>query len=266
MTPSFGLFVSWRGWRDDRTVRQRAIPDALWLQTVARYPFVEWRPTRQLEALRRLSTLFLARKEFTGAAGFNVTDEIAVAVAVQACLPVLGLKGGLAAYDGFVGIVLHADEVVARRAVTDDDGIVHEYDEALTGEAMEGGPVMLCWHDVAEAGRSARWGYNVVIHEFAHVLDMADGAADGVPALPDRASRQAWLKVLRAGHEQLLAALDAGRQTLLDPYAAESVDEFFAVASEIFFVSPHDLIAEQPALYRLLAGYYRQDPAAYVRP
>ena len=243
-------------------LRQRAIPDDLWRLTLARYPFVNWRTTDELLALRRLATLFLARKEFSGAAGFEVSDEIAVAVAVQACLPVIHL--GLDAYDGFVGIVMHADEVVARRQRTDDDGVVHEYDEPLAGEAMDGGPVMLSWQDVAQAGESAQWGYNVVVHEFAHVLDMADGAADGMPPLPDRAARAAWAEVLNAGYQRLADALDAGQDTLLDPYAAESIDEFFAVASETFFVAPHDLIEEHPDLYRLLAGYYRQDPARHA--
>ena len=142
-------------------------------------PFLAERSASDLKQLRRLATLFLNEKEFTGIGGLIVTDEMAVSIAAQACLPVL--RFGLAPYRGFVGIVVHADEVVARRSTTDDDGIVHEYDEVLTGEAMEGGPVMLSWRDVSQAGSTAEWGYNVVIHEFAHVLDMGDGAADGVP-------------------------------------------------------------------------------------
>src|SRR5438874_1812941 len=150
-----------------------------------------------------------------------------LAVAAQACLPVLRL--GLDAYDGFVGIVMHSDEVVARREITDESGVVHQYDETLTGEAMEGGPVMLSWHDVESAGESAEWGYNVVIHEFAHVLDMRDGLADGVPLLSDRAARERWLRVINAEYSSFCDAVDSGHDTLLDPYGAESIDEFFAV-------------------------------------
>jgi hypothetical protein len=227
----------WRKLRDERILRRRPIPDALWQLTLARYPFLARRGPADRAMLRELATLFLARKEFTGAQGFQLSDEIAVAVAAQACLPVLRL--GLDCYDGFVGIVMHRDEVVARREVMDESGVVHHYDETLTGEAMEGGPVMLSWRDVESAGVSAEWGYNVVIHEFAHVLDMRDGLADGMPPLPDRPAREHWMNVIG--------------------------DEFFAVATEVFFVAPADMAAEHPRLYRLLAGYYLQDPAAETR-
>jgi Mlc titration factor MtfA (ptsG expression regulator) len=252
----------WSGWRrlrERRTLRRRAIPDTLWELTLARYPFLAGRDADELATLRTLATLFLAEKEFAGAHGFEVSDEIAVAIAAQACLPVLRL--GLARYAGFVGIVVHPDEVVARREVVDEDGIVHHYDETLAGEAMEGGPVMLSWHDVQNAGESAEYGYNVVIHEFAHVLDMGDGLADGIPPLPDRAARAAWRAVIDDEYARFCERVDGEEDTLLDPYGAESVDEFFAVASEVFFVAPAGLLAEHPRLYALLAGYYRQDPA-----
>jgi len=203
--------------------------------------------------------LFLADKEFAGMQGLEVDDGMAVAIASQACLPILRL--GLSHYDGFKGIVVHPDVVVARREVMDEDGVVHHYDEELSGEAMEGGPVMLSWRDVADAGDSAAWGYNVVIHEFAHVLDMRDGAADGVPLLPDRAARERWLAVLQPQWQAFRACVDAGEETLIDPYGAEAIDEFFAVASELFFVDGAAMRAEHPLLYDLLSGYYRQDPA-----
>ena len=192
---------------------------------------------------------------------FERSDRsMAVAIAAQACLPILEL--GLPAYDGFKGIVVHPDVVVARREVMDEDGIVHEYDEELAGEAMEGGPVMLSWRDVADAGDSAAWGYNVVVHEFAHVLDMRDGVADGVPLLADRAARARWLAVLEPQWIEFCERVDAGEDTLIDPYGAEAIDEFFAVASELFFVDAPSMRREHPALYTLLAEYYRQDPAA----
>lgn len=244
--------------RDERTLRRRAIPDHLWDLTVARYPFISRRSAEDLASLRDLATLFLAEKEFHGAQGLEITDEIAVSIAAQACLPILRL--GLAHYNSFVGIVVHPDEVVARREVMDEDGVVHHYDETVTGEAMAGGPVMLSWHDVAGAGESAEWGYNVVIHEFAHVLDMGDGAADGVPPLADREAREAWAALIDAGFNHFCDQVDAGQDTLLDPYGAQGVDEFFAVASEAFFVAPGDLRMEHPTLYELFAGYFQQRP------
>lgn len=252
-----------RNWREQRAIERHAIPDALWQLTLLRYPFLAQRSAEDLAELRRLCSLFLAGKEFHGVAGFEVSDEIAVAVAAQACLPVLRL--GLGWYDGFVGIVMHAGEVVAQRRYEDEDGIVHEYDEELAGEAMEGGPLMLAWQDIAVSDDPAEFGadavYNVVIHEFAHVIDMRDGLADGVPPL-DAAERERWIEVIDAEWETFCQRVDAGEDTLIDPYGAEAVEEFFAVAVEAFFVAPAAMRTEEPAMYALLAGFFKQDPAA----
>jgi Mlc titration factor MtfA (ptsG expression regulator) len=249
-----------RRWRDRRTLERRPIPDPLWSATLAHLPFLNRLPHEDAQRLRELATLFLDRKEFSGAHGLAVTDDMAVAIAAQACLPIIHL--GLEWYGGFVGIVVHADEVVARREVMDEDGVVHHYDEPLSGEAMEGGPVTLSWRDVAEAGGSAEWGYNVVIHEFAHVLDMRDGYADGMPPLPSRVAQSEWQAAFGASYEAFCTQVDADRDTLLDPYAAEAPSEFFAVACEAFFVAPLDLQAEYPAVYAQLRQFFRQDPAS----
>ena len=250
----------WRARREARIVERRAISDVLWAQTLASLPFLARLPADDQAALRRLSSLFLDQKEFAGAGGLTVTDEMAVHITAQACLPVLRL--GLDGYAGFVGIVVHPDEVVATREVVDDDGVVHEYDEVLSGEAMEGGPLMLSWTDVHAAGESADWAYNVVIHEFAHVLDMADGAPDGVPVLPSAAVRRQWAEAIDGEYEAFCERVDAQDETALDPYGATGVDEFFAVAVEAFFVAPNAMRAEHPMLYALFAGYFKQDPAA----
>jgi len=249
---------AWRSVRERRALARRAIPDALWRRTLRRFPFLDLHDAVDAAELRRLTSLFLDQKEFSAAGALRLTDDIAVAIAAQACLPVLRL--GLAAYAGFVGIVVHPGQVVVRREVTDDDGITHDYDEVLAGEAMEGGPVMLSWSDVRRAGRSSAQGYNVVIHEFAHVLDMGDGLADGMPPMPPEV-RERWQRVLAPEYEAFCRRVDADDDTALDPYGAENPGEFFAVASEAFFVSPAALRAEHPALYELLAGFYRQRPA-----
>ncbi|WP_419964640.1 zinc-dependent peptidase [Pelomonas cellulosilytica] len=256
------MLDAWRRWREQRAIERHTIPDALWQLTLLRYPFLALRSADDLAELRRLCSLFLASKEFHGAGGFEVTDEVAVAVAAQACLPVLRL--GLGWYDGFVGIVMHEGEVVAQRRVEDEDGIVHEYDEELAGEAMEGGPLMLSWNAIAVSNDPTLFGkdevYNVVIHEFAHVIDMRDGEADGVPPLGP-AEREQWIAVIDAEWEKFCQRVDAGGETLIDPYGAEAVEEFFAVAVEAFFVAPAAMRAEEPAMYELLAGFFRQDPA-----
>jgi Mlc titration factor MtfA (ptsG expression regulator) len=251
----------WQRRRDGRALERRAIPDALWHSTLIDYPFLAQRADADASDLRRLTSLFLDRKEFSGAQGFVVTDAIAVAVAAQACLPVLAL--GLQLYDGFVGIVLHADQVVVAREVTDDHtGVVHGYDDVLAGEAMEGGPVMLSWADVsAGSEHNGDSAYNVVIHEFAHVIDMVDGAADGVPPLPSAAERASWRQTLMREFDVFSERAVCGHTSVIDPYGAQAPEEFFAVASEAFFVAPAALKEEQPALYRLLASFYRQEPA-----
>jgi Mlc titration factor MtfA (ptsG expression regulator) len=245
--------------RQDAAVARRPIPDDLWKRTLGRHAFLRRVDPADAAELRRLTSLFLDRKEFSAGGGLQLRDAMVVAIAAQAVLPVLRL--GLDRYDGFVGIVVHPDQVVARREQTDDDGLVHEFDEVLAGEAMEGGPVMLSWQDVGAAGRSAVQSYNVVIHEFAHVLDMADGVADGVPLLPPGLPRSEWLSTLRAGHDALQARVDAGVPTALDPYGAQGEEEFFAVASEAFFVNPQAMQAEHPNLYAMFARFYKQDPA-----
>ncbi|PPE70312.1 zinc-dependent peptidase [Caldimonas thermodepolymerans] len=250
----------WREAREAHLLRRHEIPAGLWHRVLDAYPFLARRSAEDLAELRRLATLFLRRKEFTGAGGFQITDEVAVAIAAQACLPVLRL--GLHLYDGFVGIVVHGDQVVARRTVVDETGVVHEYDEVLAGEAMEGGPVTLSWQDVQEAGQSAELGYNVVIHEFIHKIDMLDGEPDGVPPLPDRARREAWIAQIDDEYERFCDEVDAGVETFLDPYGAESVDEFFAVAAEAFFVAPGSFRAAHPRLHELFRDYFRQDPPA----
>jgi Mlc titration factor MtfA (ptsG expression regulator) len=246
--------------REAAAVARKPIPDLLWRRTLKRFPFLPRAGTTEEASLRRMTSLFLDRKEFTGAHGLVVSDDMAVAIAAQACLPVLQMD--LGAYQGFIGIVVHPGLARARRSFADDDGVVHEFEETLSGEALEGGPVMLSWRDVRSAGARAAQGYNVVIHEFVHVLDMADGLADGMPLLPIDISRREWSAGLDAAYQAFCQAVESGTPTALDPYGAESPSEFFAVTSEAFFVAPQVLQAEHPAVYGLLMRYFRQDPLA----
>jgi MtfA peptidase len=236
-----------------------AIPDALWERVLRRYDFLARRPPDEVAKLRALAAEFLASKEFHGAGELVITDDIALSIAAQAVLPVLHLS--LDWYDDFVGIVVHPGEVVARRTTTDETGVVHDWDEVLAGEAMEGGPVMLNWHDVAHAGASAAEGYNVVIHEFVHKIDLRDGAPNGCPPLPSRAARARWLAVLereyRRFREQVVVAERfGGQEPWLDPYGATAIDEFFAVACEAYFVNRERFGREFAELTALFDGFY----------
>ncbi|MBT2304722.1 zinc-dependent peptidase [Variovorax paradoxus] len=245
------------------------IPEPAWQATLARYPFLAERPAADLERLRRLAAEFLRDKEFHGAHGFVITDEVALAVAAQAVLPVLHLRGGLRWYDDFVGIVVHPSEAVARRKTTDETGVVHEYEEVLAGEAMDRGPVMLSWQDVLASSITRDAGYNVVIHEFAHKIDMRGGAADGCPPLPAgfagtssaRDARVAWFAVLQPAYDAfrekiIVAERFGGEPPWLDAYGAESPGEFFAVACEAYFVNRTKLAAEFAELVALFDEFF----------
>ncbi|MCV2369292.1 M90 family metallopeptidase [Roseateles oligotrophus] len=257
------LKQAWARRVEASAMRRHPIPEPLWQLTLLRYPFLAQRSDSDLAELRRLCSLFLASKEFHGVAGFEVSDSVALAVAAQACLPVLRL--GLHWYDSFVGIVIHADEVVAQREHMDEDGIVHRFEESLAGEAMEGGPLMLVWSafEPEEPGADDRNIFNVVIHEFAHVIDMHGGWADGVPRQSSKAAHHHWLAVIETQWLSFCERVEADEATLIDPYGAESLEEFFAVAAEVFFVQPKAMLIEQPALYRLLADFFKQDPALF---
>ncbi len=249
------------------------IPPALWLQTLQHYPFLLAITLHEQAKLRALSALFLQRKQFHGGQGLVVTDAMAVAIAAQACLPLLHWgkpAQALGWYGDFVTIVVHSGAVVARRRTTDEAGVVHHYDEHLVGEAMERGPVMLSWSDVQAAGQSAAHGTNVVVHEFAHKLDMQSGSADGCPPLPagfmgTRSARaahalwwQAWEPAYENFREQVLIAQRFGGQPpWLDSYGATAPAEFFAVACEAYFVNRSRFAQELPALVPMLDGFFR---------
>jgi len=166
--------------------RQTAIADELWTKTLAALPFIDNLAVDEKNEMKLLAEQFLATKEFSTGGGLQLTDEICVSIAAQGCLPILKL--GLAAYREWVGIVVYPNEFVVPLHIEDDSGVVHEFTDVLSGEAWQGGPLIISWRDVQMAGE----GYNVVIHEFAHVLDMADGVANGVPLLPPDLPREQW--------------------------------------------------------------------------
>ena len=248
------------------------VPAALWQATVATYPFLERLTPAEDAHLQQLVAHFLQRKEFSGAHGLVITDAMAVAIAAQACVLLLYFgepADALRWYDDFVGIVVHADDVVARRKVVDEAGVVHHYREELMGEAMEGGPVMLSWAAV-QPGHAAHGGHtNVVIHEFAHKLDMHDGEANGCPPLPAgflgaRTAREghaawcsAWEPAYADFREQVVKAERFGAAwPWLDSYGATAPAEFFAVVCEAYFVSPADLARDFPGLMPVLDAFF----------
>lgn len=265
--------------------RPTPMPDALWRQTLAQHPFLTVLDAHAVQRLRLLCTHFLLEKEFHGANGLEVTDAMALAIAAQACLPLLHMHGVsgepvrdplklLDWYGDFVGIVVQPGAVVARRKTTDGAGVVHHYDEVLAGEAMDRGPLMLSWEDVVNAGERAQYGHNVVIHEFAHKLDMlgmqmGDGP-DGAPPLPSgfmgtrhrTEARAIWRGTMQESYDRFREAVAmaerfGAERPWLDDYAATDAAEFFAVTCEAYFVNRPRFEAEFPELMPLYDGFFQ---------
>lgn len=251
--------------------RTLSLDPAAWQRLLARLPFLARLDERDAARLRERIAEFLSHKTFSGAHGLEPDDDMRLAIAAQACLPVLHL--GLAAYSDFVEIVVYPSAFAVHRHVTDDDGLVHEFDDVLAGEAMDGGPVVLSWEDAGAPGDT-----NVVIHEFIHKLDLADGAADGCPPLPASA-RATWLDTLQAAYDRFCVAVDQVESEIpahidpesgeaddwyarlpLDPYAATDEAEFFAVAAEVHFVDPSRLRTAFPALADRFDAYFGSRP------
>jgi Mlc titration factor MtfA (ptsG expression regulator) len=257
------MFEALRSWRRQRVLARSAIPDALWREALDRLPFLRGLAGEDLARLRELTVLFLDAKGIVGAGGHEVTPLQRVTIAVQACVLVLNLD--LSLYDGFENVIVYPGEFVPGWEWEDEAGVVHRHHEPLAGEAMPRGPVVLSWPDVEAAGDWDASGMNLVIHEFAHKIDMRNGDANGCPPLPDDVSAAEWKGAFAQAYDDFAARVDAGEPTSIDPYAAENPGEFFAVLSEVFFAEPGLLVEAYPEVYRLLARFYRQDPEAALR-
>jgi Mlc titration factor MtfA (ptsG expression regulator) len=257
------VFEALRNWRRRRVLATSRIPEALWREALDMLPFLAVFTEDELVRLRELCVLFLDAKGVIGAGGHEVTPLQRLVIALQACVLVLNLD--LSLYDGFENIVVYPDEFVPGWEWEDEAGVVHTMDEPLAGEAMPRGPVILSWPDVVAASDWEAAGMNLVIHEFAHKIDMQAGDANGCPPLPPEMSPKAWSEALGAAYEDFARRVDGGESTSIDPYAAEDPGEFFAVLSEVFFSAPALLLHEYPQVYEQFRRFYRQDPAARAR-
>ena len=240
-------------------MRDRPLADELWNRTVARLPILSRLSTHELVKLRDLSTIFLVEKRFQALQDASIDNDFRVAVAAQACLPILEI--GLDWYSGWKTILIIPDAYEITRTETDDSGVVHEYRDELAGEVLHIGPVVLSVVDVLASGSGD--GYNVVIHEAAHKIDGKDDSFDGCPPLPEDIPIEEWRSVFTDAYERLRAGHRRKRRRSrprIDPYAAFSPDEFFAVSVESFFECPAVLRSDFPGVYALLSRFFRQDP------
>ena len=265
---------------------RRAAPDideAQWQQAVQAMPFLHRLDADDLARLKSLAARFLDTHAVSGAGDFEVGNEVALRIAAQACLPVLNLTLDL--YDDMAGVIVYPAAFVVRHSEVDEAGVVHEWEAAMAGEALDaGGAVVLSWEDAQE---DHLWddGGNLVIHEFVHKIDMGSGGANGCP--PFLAQFHAgidparWKAAFSTAYDDFCARVDALERQLppdfddenehhldlyadlaqalpMDPYGSEAPAEFFAVASEAFFARPAPLRRTYPQVFELLEQYYRQ--------
>lgn len=232
-----------------------AIDDRLFDALLARYRRFGWLDPSQRRALRSHCEKFLRTKALEPVGDFEPSAEQRLALAMQACLPILSL--GLDYYREWRGIVLYPTEFLPTHEYMDEDGVVHVERRAESGEALPSGPIVLAADEILRDGSD---GVNVIVHECAHKLDMINGDANGFPPLHSDMSHAEWTRVFNTAFEELRRRDGRGEDTGLDPYAGESPAEFFAVASEAFFEQAHALRMHYPAVHGQLRAFYRLDP------
>lgn len=241
-------------------LRQAPFPTE-WAAILAKnVPFVARLSATDQAELRGLVQVFLAEKYFEGCDGVEITDEIRLTIAAQACLLLLRRKTDI--YPKLITILVYPSAYVTNMPQHGPHGIVTEGPQGRLGEAWTSGVVVLSWDDVKLGAADVNDGHNLVYHEFAHQLDQEDGSADGAPILPHRSLYAAWARILGSEYEALRKASDAGQKSILDEYGATEPAEFFAVATECFFEKPAQMKQKHAELYEELKLYYEQDPEA----
>jgi Mlc titration factor MtfA (ptsG expression regulator) len=250
----FGL----KTWRRARILEDNPLDEHLWRSVTNRFSFARALSEEELERLKTWVILFLHEKHIEGAGGIELNTQARLSIAVQACILILNLD--LDYYSGWHEIIVYPDQFVPHRDYVDETGVVHSYHEPLMGEAWERGPIILSYADVMSSSEAD--GVNVVIHEFAHKLDMLNGAPNGYPPLHPDMDRAAWVNAFSKAYQDFCERCDRDEELAIDCYAAESPGEFFAVLSELFFELPSALEQIYPEVYFQLSSFYRQDPLA----
>ena len=251
--------LHWLKERRQEQVRRREFQGP-WREVIERnVRFASYLPPADRKGLEEGVLIFLSEKNFERAGGLEMTDEIKVTIAAQACILLLHRKTNY--YPGLYSIIVYPHAYVARQTVREGRGIIVEGMQPRLGESWTQGAVVLSWDDVLAGASDIHDGHNVVFHEFAHQLDAQDGAMDGAPILSDHSMYATWASVLGQEYERLQQDTALGKETLLDQYGATNPAEFFAVATEFFFEKPRQLRQQLPQLYEELRQYYKQDPA-----
>ena len=257
------MFAFLRRRRRD-AVRRRPFPTP-WRSFIDKnVPYVARLSACDREELFGHVQVFLDEKRFEGCGGLEITDEVRVTIAAQACILLLHREAD--PYPQLLSILVYPTAYVVRGGRRTPEGLIAEGPEARLGESWARDVVVLAWDNVLSGAADIHDGHNVVLHEFAHQLDQESGGGDGAPALPRRSMYVAWARVLGHDYQQLVTDVGLRQRTLIDAYGATNPAEFFAVATETFFEKPRQLQSRHPELYDQLKGFYRQDPARLIGP
>jgi MtfA peptidase len=248
------FFVAWQR----RRVQGRPFPPAWRAILQARVPYFRRLPADLQLQLKKHIQVFVREKDFIGCDGLEVTDEMRVTIAAQACLLILNRRADY--FPRLREILVYPAAFVVERLHGDAIGLQQERRQVLSGESWARGQVVLSWEDVLHGAAIDDDGRNVVIHEFAHQLDQEKGHATGAPLLGHRERYVRWSSVMAEEFARLQSRAHLAEPSLIDFYGATDPAEFFAVVSEIFFEQPQRMAAEHPALYRELGEFYKVDP------
>ncbi|MGI2147632.1 zinc-dependent peptidase [Shewanella baltica] len=252
------LSSRWRKTLHRRRVTAKPFPKEWRSILKKRLPYFHALPTDLQLQLKRLIQIFIDEKEFVGCDDFEITDEVRVTIAAQACLLLLNRKTDF--YPKLKQILVYPDAFIVNNQHRDTSGIVWEQRNVLAGESWEYGKVVLSWKNTLDGAADPHDGNNVVIHEFAHQLDQEDGQANGAPILQHFADYSTWSEVLSKAFTQLQHSTNFGIPSIFNYYGATNPAEFFAVITEVFFEKPEDFYQQHPDLYRELSRFYQLDP------
>jgi Mlc titration factor MtfA (ptsG expression regulator) len=229
------------------------VPEPLWRDASAGLPWLRGLDPDADRDLAALVALFLSRKAITPVAGLVLGDRERVQLAALCCLPLL--RFGAEGLHGWSELLVYPDAFRVNRSHVDAAGVLHEWEDELIGESWEAGPLVLSWADVQADIADPGAGFCVAVHEMAHKLDALDGVLDGTPPLP-RAWQREWARDFQQAYDAFARQVDDGRRTLLDPYAADAPEEFFAVCSEYHFSDPALLRRAMPKVAAQLERLY----------
>lgn len=257
------MFHWLREWWSARIVKRSSITESQWQDAFQHLPLLQRLTPQEKIKLKRLAILFLYSKSLESVGDLEITSSMKLYIALQACLPILHL--GFDWYNGWISVILYPSAYSRPQSETDEYGVVHQGTANLSGESWQRGPVILSWDDSIHRG--ALNGRNVIIHEFAHKLDMLNGGANGFPPLHKDMSVKQWSNIFNEAFADFTKRLEENDSEIpIDSYAGTSPAEFFAVFSEVFFEKPVLIRQYYPKVYDLLVRFYLQDPLRTQNP